>query len=120
VYEALKSGASEWAPWPTLVAGLHDANIEMIAILESASRDEDRLASVKPSGTLQTSVAPTVCTLMVANTKLPNDQLEAQLWFAELNWKEYALLQRLHLLDHRTQMKKLIAACTSGTVGVTG
>jgi hypothetical protein len=120
VYEALKSGASEWAPWPTLVAGLHDANIEMIAILESASPDEGRLASVKPSGTPQTTVAPTVCTLMVANTKLPNDQLEAQLWFAELNWKEYALLQRLHLLDHRTQMKKLIAACTSGSVGVTG
>jgi hypothetical protein len=51
----------------------------------------------------------------VANTKLPNDQLVAQLWFAELDWKEYALLQRLHLLDHRTQMKKLIAA-GAGTV----
>ena len=34
-----------------------------------------------------------------------------QLFLAELRWKEYALLQRLHLLDHRTQMHKLIAAC---------
>ena len=41
VYEALKSGASDWAPWQTLAAGLHDANVEMIAILEGAGRDEE-------------------------------------------------------------------------------
>ncbi len=111
VYEALESGASEWALWQTLVAGLHDANAEMIAILESAARDEERLARGGPSDTPATTSAPTVCTLMVANTKQSDDQLVAQLWFAELDWKEYALLQRLHLLDHRTQMKKLIAAC---------
>jgi hypothetical protein len=114
VYEALKSGASEWAPWQTLVAGLHDANVEMIAILESAARDEDRLDKGKTPGTQTTMDAPTVCTLMVANTKLADDQLAAQLWFAELSWKEYALLQRLHLLDHRTQMKQLMAACAGG------
>ena len=107
VYEALKSGASEWAPWATLVGGLHDANVEMIAILETAAREEER------SGGAEISDVPTVLTLMVATTKLPNDELVAQLWFAELKWKEYALLQRLHLLDHRTQMKKLIAACAA-------
>jgi|ERR1039458_2386956 hypothetical protein len=111
VYEALKSGASEWAPWATLVGGLHDANVEMIAILESAARDEDRRGGAENSNVPRTADARTVCTLVVANTKLPNDQLVAQLWFAELDWKEYALLQRLHLLDHRTQMKKLIAVC---------
>ncbi len=120
VYEALKSGASDWAPWPTLVAGLHSANVEMIAILESASRDEERPASDKPSEPQPTAAAPTVCTLVVANTKLADDQLAAQLWFAELNWKEYALLQRLHLLDHRTQMKKLIAACPGAASRATG
>jgi hypothetical protein len=109
VYEALKSGASEWAPWATLVGGLHDANVEMIAILETAAREEERSSGGKASDAEPT--APTVLTLMVATTKLPNDELVAQLWFAELKWKEYALLQRLHLLDHRTQMKKLIAAC---------
>jgi hypothetical protein len=57
---------------------------------------------------------------MVATTKLADDQLVAQLWFAELDWKEYALLQRLHLLDHRTQMKKLIAACVGGASGAAG
>ena len=29
---------------------------------------------------------------------------------AELAWQEYALVQRLHLLDHRTQVRKLRAA----------
>lgn len=113
VYEALESGASEWAPWATLVGGLHHANAEMIAILESAARDEERSADAKNSADGSTSTAPTVLTLMVATTKLPNDELVAQLWFAELKWKEYALLQRLHLLDHRTQMKKLMTACAA-------
>jgi DinB superfamily len=109
VYEALKSGASEWAPWSTLMTGLHDANVEMIAIMESAAREEEKSGGTKVSNS--GSAPPTVLTLMVATTKLPNDELVAQLWFAELRWKEYALLQRLHLLDHRTQMKKLMAAC---------
>jgi hypothetical protein len=117
VHEALKSGASEWAPWPTLVAGLHDANVEMIAILESTSRDEDRLGNASSPDVSRTKFAPTVCTLVVANTKLPDDQVVPQLWFAELYWKEYAVLQRLHLLDHCTQMKKLIAACACGIAG---
>jgi hypothetical protein len=118
VYEALKSGASDWAPWGTLVGGLHDANVEMLAILEGAARDEERRGSGGNSDARAAGAtydAPTVLTLMVATTKMPNDQLVAQLWFAELSWKEYALLQRLHLLDHRTQMKKLIAACAGGT-----
>jgi hypothetical protein len=120
VYEALKSGASDWAPWQTLVTGLHDANVEMIAILESAAHDEKRKSNGEDSKAQSKSIAsarsgaPTVLTLMVATTKLADYQLAAQLWFAELNWKEYALLQRLHLLDHRTQMKKLIAACAGG------
>ncbi len=114
VYEALKSGASEWAPWATLVGGLRDANVEMIAILESAAREEER------SGGENNLDAPTVLTLMVATTKLANDELVAQLWFAELKWKEYALLQRLHLLDHRTQMKRLMAACAGEHREATG
>ncbi len=120
VYEALKSGASEWAPWATLVGGLHDANVEMISILEGAARDERLRTSGKNSAEGVEGTAPTVLTLMVANTKMPDDELVAQLWFAELNWKEYALLQRLHLLDHRTQMRKLIAACAGGASGAAG
>jgi hypothetical protein len=120
VYEALKSGASDWAPWQTLATGLHDANVEMIAILEGAGRDEERLANAGNSKAGVSGDAPTVLTLMVATTKMPNDELVAQLWLAELKWKEYALLQRLHLLDHRTQMKKLIAACAGGAGAAAG
>jgi DinB family protein len=107
VYEALKSGASEWAPWSTLVSGLQDANREMVAVLESASDRSDSSAPALPPG----GGGPTACTLLVANSRRADGEPEPQLFVAELHWSEYALLQRLHLLDHRTQMKKLIAGC---------
>jgi hypothetical protein len=44
---------------------------------------------------------------MVTLRATPDGTTKAQIYFAELPWKEYALLQRLHLLDHRTQVKKL-------------
>jgi hypothetical protein len=56
--------------------------------------------------------APTARTVMVALIKLDRGATKSQIWFADLPWKEYALLQRLHLLDHRSQIKKLIAALT--------
>jgi hypothetical protein len=97
VYEALRSGAAEWAPWDMLVADLHDANRAMIELLETA-RDEPASA-----------LSPTVRTLVVALLKPEGGAPKPQLFFAELRWKEYTLLQRLHLLDHRTQVRKLRA-----------
>ncbi len=100
VYEALRSGAGQWAPWNLLVEELHAANRAMIEVLDGAV---DSISSD----------APTVRTVMVALRKLEEERTEPQIYFAELNWKEYALLQRLHLLDHRTQVKKLHAFMTS-------
>jgi hypothetical protein len=40
--------------------------------------------------------------------------MRPQILFAELGWKEYALVQRLHLLDHRNQIKKLREALAAG------
>src|SRR5271154_203581 len=100
VYEALRSGAGQWAPWNLLVEELHAANRAMIEVLDGAV---DSISSD----------APTVRTVMVALRKLEEPRTEPQIYFAELNWKEYALLQRLHLLDHRTQVKKLHASITS-------
>jgi hypothetical protein len=98
VYEALHSGAGQWAPWDLLVEELRAANRAMLEAIEGA-RDE-------PSpGPL-----PTVRTVVVALSKVQDDKQEPQIFFAELNWKEYALLQRLHLLDHRRQIKELRAA----------
>jgi hypothetical protein len=97
VYEALRSGAGEWAPWETLVAELRDANRAMLELLATAPDDG---ATVE---------APTVRTVVVALRKLDDGSTKPQIFFAELGWKEYALLQRLHLLDHRTQIRKLRA-----------
>jgi len=99
VYEALRSGAGQWAPWNLLVEDLHAANRAMVGVLDGAA---DPISSD----------APTVRTVMVALRKIEEARTEPQLWFSELNWKEYALLQRLHLLDHRTQVKKLHAPIT--------
>jgi hypothetical protein len=99
VYEGLRSGAGQWAPWNLLVEELHAANLAMIEVLDGA------LDSIS-------SDAPTVRTVMVALRKIEEERAEPQIYFAELNWKEYALLQRLHLLDHRTQVKKLHASIT--------
>jgi hypothetical protein len=98
VYEALRSGAGQWAPWDLLKEELHAANQAMLDLLESAPED-----APAPN-------APTVRTVMVTLRALPDGTTAPQLYFAELPWKEYALLQRLHLLDHRTQVKKLRAA----------
>ena len=102
VYEALRSGAGQWAPWELLVEELHQANRAMMEVLEAASDH--------PSD----GNAPTVRTVMVALRKLENSSTEPQIFFVELTWKEYALLQRLHLLDHRRQVKELHAAATAG------
>ncbi len=100
VYEALRSGAGEWAPWDLLVAELRDANRSMLEVLEDAS-DETPLD------------APAVRTVMVTLRKLEDGRTAPQIFFAELGWKKYALLQRLHLLDHRTQVRNLHTAVTA-------
>ena len=98
VYEALRSGAGQWAPWDLLKEELHAANQAMIDLLQAAPEGDP------------VPGAPTVKTVMVTLRALPGGESRAQIYFAELPWKEYALLQRLHLLDHRTQVKKLRAA----------
>lgn len=98
VYEALRSGAGQWAPWELLADELRDANRAMIEVLEGSSD------STQPEN------APTVRTVVVALRKRDDGRTEPQIFFAELRWKEYALLQRLHLIDHRRQLKDLQAA----------
>ena len=97
VYEALRSGAAQWAPWQSLLEDLSQANRAMIDLLKEASE-------LPPD-----DGAPLVRTLLVALRKREDGTTQPQLFFADLNWKEYALLQRLHLLDHRRQLKSLAA-----------
>jgi hypothetical protein len=52
----------------------------------------------------------TIRTILVINRTLSDGTLEPEHFDAELGWKGYALTARLHLLDHRTQVKKLLRA----------
>jgi hypothetical protein len=98
VYEALRSGAGQWAPWNVLVEELCDANRAMIDAIDGG---------VDAAGG---GPFPTVRTVVVALRDMGGGNKAPQIFFAELAWKEYALLQRLHLLDHRRQIKELCAA----------
>ena len=102
VYEALRSGASQWAPWDMLKAELRSANQAMLDLLATASD--------------QNPATPAVKTVMVTLRALPDGTMGAQIYFADLPWKEYALLQRLHLLDHRTQVRKIRAAIAAANL----
>jgi hypothetical protein len=99
VYEALTSGAAAWAPWPQLLDDLRSANEALAAGLAVAPPD-------RPAG----DAGPAVRTILVANRALPGGGTGPEIFAVDLDWKAYALVQRLHLLDHRTQVRKLRAA----------
>ena len=106
VYEALRSGACQWAPWELLKEELHAANQAMIDLLQSA-----------PEGTPSTD-APTVRTVMVTLRAHAGRRPPARRSISPSSpGKNTPCLQRLHLLDHRTQVKKLRAAI-SGSAAV--
>ena len=87
VYDALTSGGALWAPWEELLGGVRSANAEFDDLLRAAASTDPA-----PSGTIRT--------ILVAGSEV---------FPAELDWKQYALVQRLHLLDHRTQVRKIRA-----------
>jgi hypothetical protein len=99
VYEALTSGAALWAPWEELLDGLRSANDEMDRCLAAAAE------APEPPDTAAKARA-----ILLANRTAPDGSTSPELFIAELDWREYALVQRLHLLDHRTQVRKLRAA----------
>jgi hypothetical protein len=96
VYEGLLSGAAHRVPWSELVEGLREASAALDALLEEAAR--------RPPGDGAATV-PTILT-----TDAPDPGEEAELFAAELGWKEYALVQRLHFLDHREHIRRLRTA----------
>jgi hypothetical protein len=99
VYEALTSGAASRVPWAELTEGLRAANAAMDAVLAAAR---------PPAG------APTARAILVVNRTTGPAAGTPEIFDAELDWKEYALVQRLHLLDHRTQVRALRAALGPG------
>ncbi len=100
VYDALRSGAPVWAPWTELVEGLRSANQELVGLLSEACGAPDML--VRDTATARA--------ILVVSHAAPHAVMMQQTFAAELEWREYALLQRLHLVDHRAQVKRLRSA----------
>jgi hypothetical protein len=98
VYEAVRSGAAKWAPWPELIDGLRSANENSSRC--SPRRPDRRLRPARPQR------EPSWSSPALAGGPAP------QIFIADLDWREYALIQRLHLLDHREQIRSLHEAMT--------
>jgi DinB superfamily len=97
IYEGLLSGAAHRVQWSELVEGLREASATLDAVLAEAAR--------RPPPDDGATTVPTILT-----TGAPDPGSGAELFAAELTWKEYALVQRLHFLDHRAQIRRLRAA----------
>lgn len=99
VYEALLSGAAHRVPWTELVDGLRDASAALDAVL----------GGVEPAaGDPGVVTAPAVLVVSA-----PEAGGGPEIFTAELTWREYALVQRLHFLEHRAQVRQLRAALTA-------
>ena len=96
VYEALLSGAAHRVPWTELVEGLREANAAVDATLAGAEH--------RVSGDPSAVTAPAVLVVSA-----PEAGGAPDIFTVELTWQEYALVQRLHFLDHRTQIRALRA-----------
>jgi hypothetical protein len=95
---SLQSADPTGSPWRHLVDELKDLHAGILAVLAAAP---DRLSDAR---------APLV---MVINVK-EGDGREAPLhWVEELDWKAYAIIFRLHELDHLNQAKKTLKAAGS-------
>jgi hypothetical protein len=97
VYEALLSGAAHRVPWTELVEGLREASAAVDATL----------AGAEPPGPGDPGAVTAPAILVVS---APEAGDAPDIFAAELTWQEYALVQRLHFLDHRAQIRALRAA----------
>lgn len=112
VYESLTSGAPGREPWSALLEGLRAANHEFHQLLAEAEVED-----MTETGTAAGAEPPTVRTILVVNRQVPGGAIEPEIFSAELSWREYVLVQRLHLLDHRTQVRKIRAALKGAPQG---
>ena len=90
VYEGIVSGAAQRVPFAELVDGMRAANAEVDALLTRAVEAEP------PAGARAR-------TIIVVN----GADGTPEYFDIELSWKGYAMTQRLHVLDHRSQIKTL-------------
>ncbi|PYM09449.1 MAG: hypothetical protein DMD82_00140 [Candidatus Rokuibacteriota bacterium] len=93
---SLQSRAPLLRPWPWLLRELRTVQRDVVATLEAVRPDFHTDA--------------TAALVLVVNTLRPNGGVEPLSWIEELDWKAYALVFRLHEIDHLNQVKKILAA----------
>ena len=92
----LQSAAPLATPWDELRRELRDVSRAALALLESARPD-------LPT----TAAAPVV---MVININRPDGSEWTHSWVEELDWKAYAFVLRLHVLEHTNQVRTIRSA----------
>jgi DinB superfamily len=93
---ALQSKAPRLRPWSWLLDELRRVHREIL----------DLLAAI-PADAPTTVAAPIV---MVVNVPGPDGAVVPLHWVEDLDWKAYAIVWRLHAIDHLKQLKKVLAA----------
>jgi hypothetical protein len=92
---ALQSSDPMSRPWPDLLNDLKRVQAEAVEVLaEAPDRPTDARAPV----------------VMVINVKEADGREQPLHWIEELDWKAYAIIFRLHVLDHLNQAKKVLKA----------
>lgn len=92
----LQSKAPMLRPWPWLCTELARAHRDILETLANVPADFESDAR-----------APLV---MVINVPSPDGGFTPEHWIEELDWKAYAAVWRVHVLDHLGQAKKVLAA----------
>jgi len=93
---ALQSKAPLLRPWSWLLDEMrrvHTLILDLLAAIPADAPTEAR--------------APIV---MVVNVPAPDGAARALHWIEDLDWKAYAIVWRLHAIDHLKQLKKVLAA----------
>lgn len=97
---SLQSADPMGRPFADLVRDLEAVHAEILGVL---SRAPDRMTDAR---------APVV---MVINVKEDDGELRPLHWIEELDWKAYAVIFRLHELDHLNQIKKTLRAARAAS-----
>jgi hypothetical protein len=100
---SLQSRVPALRPWIWLLRQLGEVHADILATL--AAIPDDFTAPAR---------APVV---MVVNVRDAGGMTSAVQWIEELDWKAYAIVWRLHAIDHLRQARAAVAAATPSTWG---
>jgi len=97
---SLQSRAPLDRPWPGVVADLKRLHGEILEILAGV-----------PGSFVTEARAPVV---LVVNARNPDGSERPLHWVEDLDWKAYAVVFRLHEIDHLNQAKRALEAARRG------